>query len=76
MNIGKIRKEQARMRQRRKRGSSIPVRGIIGVLLLCFVSAVLLNHTSAAGDGDVIRVTLRADDITIDQGEMVPELTA
>lgn len=76
MNIGKIRKEQARMRQRRKRGSSIPVRGIIGVLLLCFVSAVLLNHTSAAGDGDVICVTLRADDITIDQGEMVPELTA
>lgn len=66
---------KARVR-RRKRRKSIQRKNAIGILFLCFITALLLNHTAAAGESESVTVTLQPEDITITQGEAVPEFTA
>lgn len=66
---------KARLRKRRRR-NSIPRKNVIWIMALCFITALLLNHTAAAGDSEAEIITLQAEDVTITQGETVPKLTA
>ena len=68
---------RARVRKRRKRRSrGVTKKGLVAVLVLCFVTSLLLNQTAAAGENDAATITLQPEDVVITQGEPVPEFKA
>lgn len=60
--------------KKRKRNAGIKKR-LKGILVMCFMVAVLFNTASAAERNHMVRIVVRADDQTITQGQTVPELS-
>lgn len=67
---------KARKRRNRKKGYSISRASIIGVFVVCLFASLILSRGAAAGESDEIAVTLKAEDVSIIQGEEKPVLKA
>ena len=63
-------------RRKKKRRKSISPHSIIGVFVICFMSCLFLSHAAAARESDELTVELKADSVSIIQGEEKPVFTA
>lgn len=75
----KLARARARARQkrnrRRKYGSISPI-SVVGTVVVCVIAALLLNRGVAAGKKHEVAITLKAEDVSIIQGETRPVFKA
>lgn len=76
--ITRSRARAVKRRRRRKKNqrNSISSASIIGVLMLCLFSCLFLSHAAAAKESDELTVELKAEDVSIIQGEEKPVFQA
>lgn len=72
-----LKRAKARKRRRRKKqGNSISKSSIIGVIIVCLISCLFLNREASASESDEVTVVLKAEDVSIVQGEEKPVFQA
>ena len=76
MRRARARARAAIKRRNKKKHGKVSTISILGVLMVCLVSALLLSHGAVAGGQQEIPITLKVDDISVVQGEERPLLTA
>lgn len=72
----RVRTARRRRRKKKNQRNNISANSLIGVCVVCIFSCLFLSHAAAAKESDELTVELKAEDVSIIQGEEKPVFQA